>query len=102
MQVRRPELVLAGAVLVSAPMVPGILDGGISPTAALVRFLGALVVSWAAGLLLVRVLGRYSEEVRRTEIIRAISESRPPDLPPPTGPTESSTEAGGGQEVPLQ
>lgn len=76
MGVKRPELVLAGAVLVSLPMVPDILHGDISPAAALVRFIGAILVCWVAGAVLSNVFGRYGEQARRAEIEAMIEEAR--------------------------
>jgi hypothetical protein len=76
MKVTRPELVLAGAVLVSLPMVPGILSGGIDPTAALIRFLLALVVCWVAGGVVSSVLSRYSEASRQAEVARLIERAQ--------------------------
>ncbi len=72
MAVRRPELVLAAAVALCLPMVPGILNGGIGAMTALVRFLIALLACWVAGALLSKVLTRYNEESRRAEIVRTI------------------------------
>ena len=72
MRVKRPELVLVGAVALCLPMVPGILDGGIGTMAALTRFLMALMACWAAGAVLSTVLTRYNEASRRAEILRAI------------------------------
>jgi len=72
MRVRRPELVLAGAVMLSLPMVPGILDGAVGATTALVRFLVAVLVCWVAGAVLTSLLDRYSEQSRRAEIVRTI------------------------------
>jgi acyl-CoA synthetase (AMP-forming)/AMP-acid ligase II len=72
MRVKRPELVLAAAVALSLPMVPGILDGGIGAMTALTRFLMALLACWAAGAVLSTVLTRYNEDSRRAEIVRAI------------------------------
>ncbi|MCL4423528.1 MAG: hypothetical protein M1115_10285 [Actinobacteria bacterium] len=58
-RIRRPELVLAAAVAISMPMLPGILSGSISTAAALLRFLIALLGCWAAGAMVVSVLERY-------------------------------------------
>jgi len=72
MAVRRPELVLAAAVALCLPMVPGILNGGIGAMTALIRFLIALLACWVAGAVLSKVLTRYNEESRRAEIVRTI------------------------------
>src|SRR5215469_6008337 len=76
MKVKRPELVLAAAVAMSLPMVPGILSGAIDPSAALVRLLIALVVCWVFGGLLGSLLLRYDESARRNEILRVIERSQ--------------------------
>jgi len=70
--VKRPELVVAGAVLLCLPMVPGVLSGGIGAMTALTRFLIALLLCWIGGAVLTAVLSRYSEESRRAEIAKAI------------------------------
>ncbi len=74
MRVRHPEFVLAAAVLVSLPMIPGLIDGGISPLTVLIRFLIALIVCWVAGSILSRLLTNYTNQVRRAEIQRQIDE----------------------------
>ena len=76
MTVRRPELVLAAAVAICLPMVPGILSGAISPVSALVRFLIALVICWVAGSVLTNVFDRYAEDSRRAQIMRMIERAR--------------------------
>ena len=45
---KRPSLVLAGAVVLCLPLVPSFLAGTIAPLSALERFLLALVVCWIA------------------------------------------------------
>jgi len=74
--VKRPELVLAAAVLISLPMVPNIVHGDISAVSALVRFIAAVLVCWIAGAILTRVLSTYSEQARRAEIEKMIEEAR--------------------------
>jgi hypothetical protein len=76
MKVSRPELVLAAAVAVCLPMVPGILNGAISPMAALIRLLVALLICWAGGAVLTTMLTRYSEQARRAQILRMIERAR--------------------------
>jgi len=46
--VSHPGLVVAIAIFLSLPMAPGVIDGGIPVVDALLRFLGALLLSWAA------------------------------------------------------
>ena len=67
MGVRRPEWVLAAAVVVCLPMVPDVLSGGISTTAALVRFLGAILVCWILASVVQAVLDRYADAATRRE-----------------------------------
>lgn len=76
MAVRHPEYVLAGAVAVCLPMVPGLLSGQISGSAAAERFLIALVVCWILGSVLGWVISTYSEQARRADVMRIIEESR--------------------------
>lgn len=76
MHVKHPELVLAGAVLVSLPMAKGLLSGDISPTAGAIRFLIALIVCWILGSILSWVVSTYSEQSRRRTIIKAIEDAQ--------------------------
>jgi hypothetical protein len=76
MSIRRPDLVLGASVLVSLPIVPGVLDGAISPTDALVRYLGALVVCWMGGSLIGSILAKYTKISRRKDVIKAIEIAR--------------------------
>lgn len=99
MSVRRPGLVVAVAILMSLPMAPGILDGAISGTTALVRFLVALLLCWAGAALIGSVLRRYNEQARRAELTamlesarhQAAQANRPPaDGHPPAPPAPPS------------
>ncbi|MGC8463043.1 MAG: hypothetical protein ACP5P9_05165 [Acidimicrobiales bacterium] len=92
MGVRRPEWVVAGAVLVCSPMLPGVLDGAVSTTTALERFLGALVVCWVAGALITSVLDRYADSVDRRQLERELARRTgvPPGHPVAGGPTSAS------------
>jgi hypothetical protein len=65
--VRRPEWVLAAAVVVCLPMVPDVLSGAVGSTAALVRFLGAILVCWVLASIVQAVLDRYADAVTRRE-----------------------------------
>jgi len=76
--VRRPELVLAGAVALCLPMVPGILDGNVTAVSAGTRFLIAIVVCWCAGSLLTGILDRYSREARRSQALKMLATVRRP------------------------
>jgi hypothetical protein len=93
MSVRRPELVLAGAVAICLPMVPGILNGNITAISAGTRFLVAIVICWVAGSLLTGVVDRYSREARRTQALKMLATARramptPDGSPPPNGAGE--------------
>lgn len=76
MSVRRPELVLAGAVALCAPMIPGVLNGNVSAVAAGGRFLVAIVICWLAGSLLTSLTDRYSRESRRTQAVKMLLATR--------------------------
>lgn len=73
MSVRHPELVIAGAVAVSFPMVPGILNGDISGAVAAERFLIALIGCWILGSVISWVLHTYSQQATRAELNRLVS-----------------------------
>jgi hypothetical protein len=91
--VRRPELVLAGAVALCAPMIPGVLDGNVSAVAAGGRFLVAIIICWCAGSLLTSLTDRYSREARRTQAIRMLAAARrPPGAGDGSGPPVSPAE----------
>jgi hypothetical protein len=76
MHVRRPELVLAGAVAICLPMVPGVLSGNVTVIAAGTRFLVAIVICWVGGSLLTSVFDRYSAEARRTQALKMLAAAR--------------------------
>lgn len=76
MRVQRPGLVVAIAIVLSLPMAPGIIDGAISVTTALLRFLVALLICWGGGALVGNVIRRYSEQSRRAELTRMVEEAR--------------------------
>jgi hypothetical protein len=98
--VRRPEWVVAGAVLVCSPMLPGVLDGAVATTTALERFLGALLVCWIAGALITSVLDRYADSADRRQLERELARrtasppgglaSPPADAAPTTPATPSA------------
>src|ERR1700689_2324636 len=92
MGVRRPEWVLAAAVIVCLPMVPDILSGGISTTAALVRFLGAILVCWVLSSIVQAVLDRYADAATRREYEVQVARMRAQGQPP----TQAQTNDAGG------
>jgi hypothetical protein len=83
MSVRRPEWVLAAAVVVCLPMVPDIMSGAIGTTVALVRFLGAILVCWVLASIVQAVLDRYADAAARREYEVQMSRVRAQNLTPP-------------------
>jgi len=76
MHVRRPELVLAGAVAICLPMVPGILSGNVTVISAGTRFLVAIIICWVGGALLTSVVDRYTAEARRNQALKMLAAAR--------------------------
>jgi hypothetical protein len=76
MGVRRPELVLLAALILSLPMLPSIMSGGISVASGFLRFGVAIALCWAAGAVIERVYDTYSRQARQTQIRKAIDEAR--------------------------
>lgn len=76
MGVRRPELVLLAAIVLSLPMLPSILNGGISVASGCIRFAIAIALCWAAGAVIERVYDTYSRQARQAQIRRSIEEAR--------------------------
>jgi hypothetical protein len=76
MSVRRPELVLAAAVAICLPMVPGVLNGNITAISAGTRFAIAIIICWVAGSLLTGVIDRYARESRRNQALKMLAASR--------------------------
>ncbi len=76
MGVRRPELVVAAALVLSLPFLPSVLDGALSPAAGLVRFAIALVLCWALAAVVERVVDMYARQARQAEITRLLDEAR--------------------------
>ena len=76
MSVRRPELVLAGAVAICLPLVPGVLNGNIAPVSAGTRFAIAIIICWIAGSMLTSVIDRYARESRRNQALKMLAASR--------------------------
>jgi len=90
MSVRRPELVLAGALALCAPMIPGVLDNNITIVTAGTRLLVAIIACWCAGSMLTKLIDRYSREARRTQTIKMLTASRLALGPGPAMPKPSS------------
>jgi predicted lipid-binding transport protein (Tim44 family) len=98
--IRHPELVLAAAVLISSPMIPGVLSGSISTETALIRFLIALLFCWAGGALVSKVIRDYAASKERqasSERSKGINQAenlysttQPADMPTSALPKEQS------------
>jgi hypothetical protein len=88
---RRPELVLAGAVAICLPMAPGVLNGNIPAISAGTRFLVAIIICWIAGSFLTNIIDRYSREARRAQALKmlAAAHRRPPGSDGHAQPTGS-------------
>jgi hypothetical protein len=76
MRVRRPELVLAGAVAICLPMVPGVLNGNVTAITAGTRFLIAIIICWVGGGVLTSVIDRYNAEARRAQVLKMLAAAR--------------------------
>lgn len=76
MGVRRPELVLLAAIVVSLPMLPSVMNGGISVASGFLRFGVAIALCWAVGAVIERVFDTYSRQARQAQIRKAIEEAR--------------------------
>jgi hypothetical protein len=91
--VRRPELVLAGAVAICLPMVPGVLNGNVTAITAGTRLLMAIVLCWVAGSVLTSIVDRYARESRRNQALKLLAASRrAPTAHDPTPPSPGSAE----------
>jgi len=82
--------VLAGAVAICLPMVPGLLNGNITAVSAGTRFLIAIIVCWVGGSILTSLIDRYTRESRRSQALKMLSAARRSlpgsDNGPPAGP----------------
>ena len=73
---KRPELVLAAAVAICLPMVPGVLSGNVTVITAGTRFLIAILICWIGGSLLSSILDRYTAEARRNQALKMLADAR--------------------------
>ena len=69
---------LAGAVAICLPMVPGVLNGNITAISAGTRFAIAIVICWFAGSLLTGLIDRYARESRRDQALKMLAAARRP------------------------
>lgn len=73
--VKRIELVVVAAIVVSLPSIVEAFDGGITVAAALVRIAIGLIVCGAVGAIVERTIDTYSREARQKEIERRVNEA---------------------------
>ncbi len=66
--VRRFELVLIGALALSAPSLVQALTGGVGLTTALVHVALALALAWGVGAVLERTIDTYARQARQREL----------------------------------
>lgn len=93
--VRRFELVIVAAVVVSAPSFAQAFSGGIAVTTALVRLAGALALCWAVGAIVEGTLDGYARQARQKELsdrIETLRASRAAFWQGDTGPGGPSSE----------
>ncbi|MCK4177604.1 hypothetical protein [Aciditerrimonas ferrireducens] len=95
--VARPGLVVAVAILLCLPMAPGVLDGAVPATDALVRFLVALLLVWAAAAGVGGLLRRYEHQARQETARRLLEEARRRAAEATLGPGGSSPTNPGSQ-----
>jgi hypothetical protein len=74
--VRRVELVVVGAVVLSTPSILQAFSGGIALTTALLRFAAALALCWAVGAIVERTLDTYARQARQKELAERIAKVR--------------------------
>ncbi|HVC24884.1 MAG TPA: hypothetical protein VND23_03920 [Acidimicrobiales bacterium] len=73
--VKRIELVVVAALVVSLPSFAEAFDGGITVATALVRLSLGLLVCWAVGAIVERTIDTYAREARQKEIERRVTQS---------------------------
>lgn len=74
--VRRVELVVVGAIVLSTPSILQAFSGGIALTTALLRLAGALALCWAVGAVVERTLDAYARQARQKELNERIEQLR--------------------------
>jgi predicted naringenin-chalcone synthase len=86
--VRRPELVVLAAIVVSLPSIDLLLNGSLGLAAALIRFTIAVAFCWAGGAILETLFDTYSRQARQRELeqrIRSLRSGDPEHEPRPDG-----------------
>jgi hypothetical protein len=78
--VRRPELVVLAAIVVSLPSIDLLLNGSLALAAALFRFAIALAFCWGGGAILETLFDTYSRQARQRELEHRIRTLRSRNL----------------------
>jgi len=73
--VKRIEIIVVAAIVVSLPSIAEAFNGGITVATALVRLSLGLLVCWAVGAIVERTVDTYAREARQKEIERRVTES---------------------------
>jgi len=97
--VRRVELVVVAALVLSAPSIIQAFSGGIAMTSALVRLAGALALCWAVGAIVEGTLEAYARQARQKELAERIERLRSSQAVGP-GPVPGTSEIPGTSQVP--
>lgn len=74
--VRRVELVIVAAIVLSTPTLLQAFSGGITMTSTLLRLAGALAICWAVGAIVERTLDAYARQARQKELAERIEQVR--------------------------
>jgi hypothetical protein len=74
--VRRFELVIIGALVLSGPSLVEALTGAVAPTTALVHVALALLLCWAVGAIVERTIDSYARQARQKELAERIDQLR--------------------------
>lgn len=87
--VRRVELVVVGAIVLSTPSILQAFSGGIALTTALLRLAGALALCWAVGAIVERTLDAYARQARQKELAERIEKLRAARIAAVSPPSEA-------------
>lgn len=73
--VKRMELVIVAAIVISLPSFAQAFDGGVTVATALVRLGMGLLLCWAVGAIVERTIDAYAREARQKEIERRVAQA---------------------------
>jgi hypothetical protein len=71
--VRHADRVILLAITLSIPAIRETFGGAMSPASLFVRFAAALMLCWAGGAIVERVVDTYSRQARQNEIAKQIA-----------------------------